>query len=618
MDRLRTHLSRMPLFEDLKTALRVHSENESERAFRVNLLRTTTFIMSAMGLPAFHLYWSLGVRSVAWGIVASVSVALVNLWILERTKRVDIASHVGMASIYLLLLFDNLITGGFDRPNFAWLYVLPMVAASILDLRGAWIWLGVTLTTITGFWLLPEFDIFLVSAFPPELERGQALFSRITAVTSLGLVATGFILVNRRSKRALETANHRLALETKYVQLLQTAAMSSNEAISLEAAIEQSLDRITALMGWEIGRAYGVGFDGLLAPMAPTCRAANETNEEALQIRLASGEMLADRALRLEAPAFWNAAPGNGASDASFSPEETPRPPHRSAVALPVVSEESVIAILEFVTAERLEASEHLAQVLAHVGIEIGRVAERNKLQTRLRQSQRAEAVGQLAAGMAHEINNPMAYVRSSIQQLCEELEHEETAFSSDRRADWLELVQDSVEGIERTIAIVNEVKECGESHDSGGRISDLNRIVSLAHQQVSSRFASETTFDCVLSESLPQLHCLPNQLERAFVNLIQNAAQAAGPRGGVETRTGSDRDAVWVRITDDGPGIPDEHRNVLFDPFFTTRRVGEGTGLGLYVAFEIVGSHGGEILVESAVGQGSLFEVRLPIEPIA
>lgn len=596
-------ITQQPLFEALRSAWSDNFDLDTDRDLRINLIRTTTLIMCAMGVPSFYLYWSLGVHSIAWGIVAAVSFSLVNTWNLERTRNVNRSAHLGVASLYLLLLCDNIVTGGFDRPNFAWLYVVPMVAAVMVELRGAWAWLGVTLATITGFWLLPSFGVFLTSSIPPDLEQGQALFSRFSAITSLGLVATAFVLINQRAKRDL-------AIESKYVQLLQYASMSSNEASRLEDAIEQSVERIRSLMGWELGQVYRLTSDGLLTPVSETSASHSEDERLLSSTCFRSGEGLPGRALLSRRPEFVTDLPAQEGRRA----RACDRLGLRSAVAIPVVSEGDVIAVLEFGTSDILKVTDHLTEVLTHVGIQIGRVAERDRLEARVRQSQKAEAVGQLAAGMAHEINNPMAYVRSNIQHLRSELASVETE-SPSRREDWLELINDSVEGIERTIAIVGEVKVFGESQESGGRVSDLNLIVAAAHQQLDGRSDLFAKFDVALAEELPRVVCVPNQLQRAFVNLMENAALAAGTGGEVRLTTGVDGEWLWARVEDDGPGIPEEHRSLLFDPFFTTRPVGEGTGLGLYVSSEIIATHGGEIRVESMLGAGSRFEVRLPVE---
>jgi signal transduction histidine kinase len=115
---------------------------------------------------------------------------------------------------------------------------------------------------------------------------------------------------------------------------------------------------------------------------------------------------------------------------------------------------------------------------------------------------------------------------------------------------------------------------------------------------------------------ALPQVVCAPQQLRQVFLNLVVNAAQAVEAGGHVLVATRPDGDHVIVSVADDGCGIPPELIDRIFDPFFTTKPVGVGTGLGLGIAHQIVSSHGGEIQVESTVGTGTVFRVRLPVAP--
>ena len=113
----------------------------------------------------------------------------------------------------------------------------------------------------------------------------------------------------------------------------------------------------------------------------------------------------------------------------------------------------------------------------------------------------------------------------------------------------------------------------------------------------------------------VPRVRGSSNQLHQVFLNLLVNAMQAVGERGSIRLETTVAGDVAVVRVRDDGPGIGDEVMERLFEPFFTTKPVGEGTGLGLYVSYEIIRNHGGEIRVESTEGAGATFEVRLPID---
>ena len=112
----------------------------------------------------------------------------------------------------------------------------------------------------------------------------------------------------------------------------------------------------------------------------------------------------------------------------------------------------------------------------------------------------------------------------------------------------------------------------------------------------------------------IPQVECAPQELKQVFLNLIVNAGHAIGDSGVIRIRTEALKDAVVVRVEDDGCGIAPEVMGRIFDPFFTTKRVGDGTGLGLGIAYQIVRNHGGQISADSIPGKGASFEVRLPI----
>jgi PAS domain S-box-containing protein len=249
--------------------------------------------------------------------------------------------------------------------------------------------------------------------------------------------------------------------------------------------------------------------------------------------------------------------------------------------------------------------------------------SERRALEEGLRRSQKLESVGQLAAGIAHEINNPMAFVRTNLAVLREEW----NALGKDlagvnapealaaRFGECESLIDESLEGIERTIAIARDMREFAHTGSDGRSDVHLNQVleacvrVAAPHRQGATRL--EESYGDV-----PPVWASAGQLSQVFVNLLVNALQSAGQVGTVNVETLLEGDRAVVRVSDDGSGIAPEHRDRLFDPFFTTKPAGEGTGLGLYVSHEIVRGHGGEIVVTSTPGDGATFEVRLPVAP--
>ncbi|MCG8588415.1 MAG: ATP-binding protein [Proteobacteria bacterium] len=243
------------------------------------------------------------------------------------------------------------------------------------------------------------------------------------------------------------------------------------------------------------------------------------------------------------------------------------------------------------------------------------------RLRRHVMTSDRLAAVGQLAAGIAHEINNPLAFVHANLGVLREQWDDVAEALRKEAPhaqlarllGDGDEIISESLEGVDRAVAIVRDVRDLSHVGDAVGELSDLNHLL----EQVLRVAATEKWPDIEIIKDygqLPPIHCAPQQLKQVFLNLLVNALQAVGDQGVVCLRTEHKGDSVSVTVTDDGPGIPPEQQDRIFDPFFTTKVVGEGTGLGLAISYEIVRNHGGELSVESTPAQGTRFCVVLPL----
>ena len=251
-------------------------------------------------------------------------------------------------------------------------------------------------------------------------------------------------------------------------------------------------------------------------------------------------------------------------------------------------------------------------------------VTERKQLEAQLRHAQKMEAVGQLAAGVAHEVNNPMAFVRANLGELMREVAELRQAVRGLAGAEGLEarfdevdeLLRDSVEGVDRVVAIVRDVREF--AHRGGDEDLELLRLDELLegvlrlagrHLGPATRVRRHTGGPVFVQGSL-------DQLRQVFLNLIVNASDAVGDAGSIEIRLEAREGRAVVSVVDDGPGIEPGILDRIFDPFFTTKPPGKGTGLGLSISYDIVRRHGGEIQVESEPGRGSVFRVVLPLHP--
>ena len=250
-------------------------------------------------------------------------------------------------------------------------------------------------------------------------------------------------------------------------------------------------------------------------------------------------------------------------------------------------------------------------------------------------------SIGQLAAGVAHEINNPVGYVNSNINSLAKYVdslfslltlyESAEEYLNNDNlnrqiqvlkkqidlgylKQDIVDLVKESQEGVTRVKQIVQDLKDFSHMDDGEWQWSDLHKgldsTLNVVHNEL--KYKAE-----VVKEygKLTDINCLSSQINQVFMNLLVNAAHAIESRGTITIRTRqADDDWVCVEITDTGKGISKAHLKRIFDPFFTTKPVGKGTGLGLSLAYGIVNKHGGRIEVDSDVGKGTSFRVWLPV----
>jgi PAS domain S-box-containing protein len=242
--------------------------------------------------------------------------------------------------------------------------------------------------------------------------------------------------------------------------------------------------------------------------------------------------------------------------------------------------------------------------------------------------NEKMASIGQLAAGVAHEINNPMGYVASNINRLVEytkTLERLVERSTTGQGAAVLlpeidelvceieEIAQDASEGVSRVTEIVRALREFSHGGETAGslRWTDLDNIVrnclTLVRNEVKHRAKVELQL-----EPLPPVLCHPMQIAQVVLNLIRNAAQSMDEVGTIRIGTHDSGDRVHISIEDDGRGIPPEHLDRVFEPFFTTKEVGQGTGLGLAVSREMIRCHDGEIWAESLVGIGTRFVVEL------
>jgi signal transduction histidine kinase len=244
-------------------------------------------------------------------------------------------------------------------------------------------------------------------------------------------------------------------------------------------------------------------------------------------------------------------------------------------------------------------------------------------LRTRLLTSARLAAVGELAAGIAHEINNPLAYINANLRALRDQwltlaeawhLEREKPRFD-EVFEDGLDMLDESLEGVDRTAAIVRDVRAFSHAGAGARERLDPHALVERALRVADPHLRQRATVVRELAP-VPCVEGVRRELEQVLLNLVLNAVQALADEGTIRVRTVLRGEEVVLSVSDDGCGIAPELLDRIFDPFFTTKPAGEGTGLGLSISHEIVRRHGGRIEVRSQPGRGSEFLVLLPAAP--
>jgi len=267
--------------------------------------------------------------------------------------------------------------------------------------------------------------------------------------------------------------------------------------------------------------------------------------------------------------------------------------------------------------------------------------------ESQLMQSDKLASIGQLAAGVAHELNNPIAFISSNIGVLGEyfvDIRSVITKYKkigeTVRSADWAaarlhldeamareeeveldflledvsKILQQSQDGTERVRRIVIDLRNFARADNSKPEYADINESIESTLNIVWNELKYKAAVSKNFGE-IPKTWCHAMKLGQVFMNLLVNAAQAINEKGEIGITTFRENGYICAQVTDTGCGIPKEHLTRLFEPFFTTKPVGSGTGLGLSVAYGIIRDHGGSITVDSELGKGSTFTVRIPVK---
>ncbi|MBQ4862546.1 hypothetical protein J8L98_12695 [Pseudoalteromonas sp. MMG013] len=261
---------------------------------------------------------------------------------------------------------------------------------------------------------------------------------------------------------------------------------------------------------------------------------------------------------------------------------------------------------------------------------------ESERVQGNLLRQEKMASLGQLAAGIAHEINNPISFIGSNLQLMQTQVKNlylfhqnlsKQLAPSNQRlftlmaetypcdflESDFNELFNDCREGVERVSHIVKSLKTYCQANDSNWQLNNVCEGFSLTLKMLENQLK----YNCVISEyhaDIPDSYCINSELNQVYLNLLLNAVQSMHGHGEIIIRSYAKNNTIFIEVQDNGMGIAPSKINQIFDPFYTTKEVGQGTGLGLSISHAIVKKHQGEIHVKSKVNHGSTFTIALPV----
>jgi two-component system NtrC family sensor kinase len=266
--------------------------------------------------------------------------------------------------------------------------------------------------------------------------------------------------------------------------------------------------------------------------------------------------------------------------------------------------------------AEAAEARASLADALERANRDLADANRRlTDAQAKLVQAAKMASLGELVAGIAHEINNPLAFILAH-QGTVERVLGELPTTGDPTSARFIEKARSRVGamrlGLTRIQDLVLNLRKFSRL-DEGERSlvnvpEAIETVLALLQHKLGDRIAVERTFS-----GRPEIHCTPALLNQVVMNILGNAADAMPEGGTVRVATHSDDTCDEIRISDTGPGIPEDLREKIFEPFFTTKPVGAGTGLGLAIAYSVVQAHSGSLTVETAPGGGACFVIGIP-----
>jgi len=275
--------------------------------------------------------------------------------------------------------------------------------------------------------------------------------------------------------------------------------------------------------------------------------------------------------------------------------------------------------------AQNIARRKYLQEVEKH-NLELERLIEEvRRAQQQLVQSEKMAALGQLVAGIAHELNNPIGFIYANLHQIEGYLGTLSSGVSSPQEREALLLkartaLAESQEGSKRVRDIVQNLRGIsgrGPATKNGvleKRPNDLNKLIDKSLMLAQTTFSKSIEIEKEYAV-MPEIPCDATQIQQVFINILVNAGQAMGGAGKLRLRTWRDDNFAYAKISDSGPGITPEHLKHLFEPFFTTKPIGQGLGLGLHISYDILRAHGGTLEASSEPGKGAEFIIKMPLD---
>lgn len=307
-------------------------------------------------------------------------------------------------------------------------------------------------------------------------------------------------------------------------------------------------------------------------------------------------------------------------------------------MSVPVFEGQSIIAVAGVANKEQPYTEEDAKQVELFLA-ELWKILKQQMLDRQLMQQEKMASIGQLSAGIAHEINNPTGFIMSNLRtfgkygdrlvefireqgkavdELPQDVRDRLFARRKELKVDYIindlrNIVRESLEGAERIKKIVQDLKNFSRMDQSELSMADINAGIESTINIVWNELKYKATLVKELGD-LPRVRCNAGQLNQVFMNILVNAAHAIEQQGQIRVRTWTESGRIKVSIADTGCGIPPDKLGRIFEPFFTTKEVGKGTGLGLSIAYDIIKKHNGTIEVASEVGKGTTFMITIPV----